>query len=304
MRLCVIPIPSTRPDGMLYSTDHLRQVIEFAHLADAMGFDDLSTSEHVIMANKPETYPFGQYPHRIDEPFPEPLIMLGAMAGVTQRIRLISGIVIAPLRPAVLVAKSAATLHAISGGRFVMGVSTSWQREEYDALGVPFDERGSRLNDIVGACRALWSGAPASFSSPSVSFQDLYCLPRPAHPDDLPIWFGGSLTPRLIKRIGQFGHGWMPFVGLEPKPLEKIAEGVPAIQSAMREAGRDASKLEVSALLLPRGRDLPTSLEQDVPRFKAAGVTQLRIQVSSFASSREAVPSLLEELQRRFAAYR
>ena len=157
MRLCVIPIPSTRPEGMLYSSDNLREVIEFAHLADTMGFDDLSMSEHVIMANKPETYPFGQYPHRIDEPFPEPFICSAPWPAYTadspdQRHRHRT------TTPAVLVAKSAATLHAISGGRFVMGVSTSWQREEYEALGVPFEERGRRLNDIVGACRALWSG--------------------------------------------------------------------------------------------------------------------------------------------------
>jgi len=96
----------------------------------------------------------------------------------------------------------------------------------------------------------------------------------------------------------------MPFVGRELKPLEKIAAGVPAIQAAMRAAGRDPSLLEVSSLLLPRGRDLPTSLEQDVPAFKAAGVTQLRVQVSSFASSPEAIPQVLEELLRRFEAYR
>ena len=86
------------------------------------------------------------------------------MAGATQRIKLLSAIVIAPLRPAGLLAKTGATLHAISRGRFVMGVTASWQKDEYDALGVSFEQRGQVLDDNIGACRALWDGAPSQFS--------------------------------------------------------------------------------------------------------------------------------------------
>ena len=82
-------------------------------------------------------------------------------------------------------------------------------------MGVPFEERGARLDDTIGACRALWLQAPASFHSPSVSFEDMYCVPRPAHVDDIPIWFGSMLTQRLVRRVGQWGHGWMPFIGPE-----------------------------------------------------------------------------------------
>jgi alkanesulfonate monooxygenase SsuD/methylene tetrahydromethanopterin reductase-like flavin-dependent oxidoreductase (luciferase family) len=78
----------------------------------------------------------------------------------------------------VLLAKMAATLHVLSGQRFVLGVSTSWHAEEYAALGVPFAERGQRLDDAIGACRALWSASPASFTSPTISFDDVYCEPR------------------------------------------------------------------------------------------------------------------------------
>src|SRR5204862_6338083 len=125
--------------------------------------------------------------------------------------RLIWTIVIAPLRPPVFLAKQAATVHALSNGRFVMGVSTSWHEEEYAALGVPFHERGARLDDLIGACRALWSSTPASFSSRSISFEDLICVPRPDRADDIPIWYGSTFTPRLVRRVAESGGGWMPF---------------------------------------------------------------------------------------------
>src|SRR4051812_18674573 len=98
---------------------------------------------------------------------PEPLTTLAAMAGATKNIGLMTGILIAPLRPAALLAKTAATLHALSGGRLTLGVSTSWQSEEYAALGGPFRERGRRLDETLRACRELWSHTPASYTSES-----------------------------------------------------------------------------------------------------------------------------------------
>jgi probable F420-dependent oxidoreductase len=300
MRLAVIPVPSTRPDGMLLSSHNLPVLLDVARQAEDAGLDDLAISEHVVMAHRPDKYPFGAYPHRFDEPWPEPLTTLAALAAVTRRLRLITGIVIAPLRPPVLLAKQAATLHALSGGRFVMGVSTSWHEEEYAALGVPFAERGARLDDLLGACRALWGQQPASYSSPSISFEDLLCVPRPDHPDDIPIWIGSANTPRMRRRVVRYGQGWMPFVGPEPRPFQMMADGVRALQTALAEAGRDPAKLEVAALLLPRGRGLEQALEEDAPRFEAAGVTMLRVQMSMFVDSLEAVPAFLAELRRRF----
>lgn len=304
MRLAVVPIPSTRPDGSLFDSRNLPALLDFARMAEDLGVDDLAMSEHVVMAHRPSKYGPGSAPHRFDEPWPEPLTTLAAMAAVTRRVRVISTIVIAPLRPAVLLAKTAATVHALSGGRFVLGVSTSWHEEEYAALGVPFAERGARLDDTLGACRALWGSTPASFTSPSVSFSDLICVPRPAHADDIPIWLGAAFTPRMVRRVVQFGHGWMPFVGPEPRPLEMMANGVAALRKAMAQAGRDPSTLEVSALLLPRGRDLATAIDQDLPAFQSAGVTHLRVQASMFAASLDEIPPFIKDLLRRLAPYR
>lgn len=300
MRLAVIPIPSTRPEGTLFDSRNLRALLDVARQIEDAGIDDLAMSEHVVMAHRPEKYPFGAYPHRFDEPWPDPFATLAAIAAVTHRLRLITGIVIAPLRPPVLLAKQAATLHALSEGRFILGVSTSWHEEEYAALGVPFHERGARLDDLLGACRALWGAQPASYSSPSISFESLLCVPHPEHAGDIPIWIGSANTPRMVRRVTRYGKGWMPFVGPEPRPFEMMASGVQALRDAFVAAGRDPAELEVGALLLPRGRSLEQALEEDVPRFKQAGVTMLRVQFSMFVDSLDALPRFLRDLRRRF----
>jgi probable F420-dependent oxidoreductase len=302
MRLMVVPIPSTRPVGSLFGSHNLPALFDFARMAEDLGVDDLGLSEHVVMAHRPGKYGPTTAPHHFDEPWPEPLTTLAALAAVTRRVRLISTVVIAPLRPPVFLAKQAATVHALSQGRFVMGVSTSWQEEEYAALGVPFHERGSRLDDLVGACRALWGPSPASYSSKSVSFEDLICEPRPSRPEDIPIWYGAHLSPRLVRRVVRDGSGWMPFFGPEPKPLEMVRRGTALIRDGLRESGRDPASVEVSCLLLARGRPLEQALDEDVPRLRAAGANHLRVQASMFCDSLEAVPAFLKDLVRRVEA--
>jgi probable F420-dependent oxidoreductase len=296
MRVAVVPIPSTRPEGSLFDNRNLRQLLDFARMAEALGVDDIAMSEHVVMAHRPDKYGPSSAPHHFDEPWPEPLTTLAALAAVTQRVRLISTIVIAPLRPAVLLAKQAATVHALSNKRFVMGVSTSWHTEEYAALNVPFEQRGALLDDMIGACRALWSSTPASYTSESVSFEDMICVPRPERADDLPIWYGAALSPRLVRRVVRDGQGWMPFIGPEPKPLEMIARGVDLIREGLLKVGRDPEALEVSCLLLPRGRPFQRALDEDVPKLSEAGATHLRVQPSMFCDSLEVMPAFVGEL--------
>src|SRR5215468_2770542 len=155
--------------------DDLREMLDIARAADELGFGYLCLAEHVLMHGHPSTlaHSTGPVMHTPDELMPEPLTTLAAFAGATQRIGLMTGILIAPLRPAALLAKTVATLNALAGGnRLVLGVSTSWQAEEYAALDVPFEQRGQRLNETLAACRALWSGAPASFHADFVNFDD------------------------------------------------------------------------------------------------------------------------------------
>ena len=110
-----------------------------------------------------ENYVWGKFPVPPDAPWFEPLTMLTAIAAVTTRVRLATGILIAPLRPAAFLAKQVATLDQISGGRVDLGVGTGWQREEYDAQGLAFEQRGQLLDDTLAACTVLWRDTPAAF---------------------------------------------------------------------------------------------------------------------------------------------
>jgi probable F420-dependent oxidoreductase len=275
----------------MFKDQPLRTMIDVARVADGLGFDYLCLAEHVLMHRN------GTEMHPADELMPEPLTTLAAFAGATERIGLMTGILIASLRPAGLLAKTAATLHALAGGRrVVLGVSTSWQAQEYAALNVPFEERGRVLNETLAACRALWAGAPASYHSDSVSFEDMYCEPRPEHVDDIRIWFGGKFTPRLLRRVVELGHGWIPFQGYA-ESLEEIGSKVQRLREAMQQAGRDPGELDVAYWMRTRGRPLEGVLD-DIPAMAAAGVTVGEFLFAPYAEELSEVPRFLERLAR------
>ena len=287
-------------EGAIYPLDQQHRLIDLARQAEAAGFDDLSIPEHVLVGNLAnEQDPWSSWePQQLELPWPEPMVTLAAMAGATQRIRLISAVVIAPLRPAGLLAKMAATLHALSRGRFVLGVSPSWHRQEYDALGVSFERRGQILEDTVGACRALWEGAPATFHSPTINFQGMYCQPRPRPGERIPIWFTGKFTPRLVRRVVSLGDGWMPY-SVYGMTLEQKAEAIRLLRQRFAEAGRDPGSLEIGDVLPPIEGSIRRSLEQ-LPGLLGAGVTTVRVPLRRLVTSPDQVPAVLDEAVSRF----
>ena len=291
-------------EGSIFPADQQHRLIEVAQAAEEAGVDDLTLPEHVLMgANASEQDPWSTWePHHLEMPWPEPLLTLAAMAAVTRRIRLVSAVVIAPLRPAGLLAKMGATLHALSRGRFVMGVSPSWHRDEYDALSVSFAARGQLMEDAVGACRALWAGAPASFRSPTVSFDGMHCQPRPAPSERIPVWFTGKFTPRLVRRVAALGDGWMPYGAYAMTLAEKEA-AIRLLRERFAAAGRDPSALEVTDTLAPVDGSIARSLEQ-VPGLAGAGVDVVRVPLRRFVDGADRVPDALREIAGRFEAYR
>jgi len=293
---------SVTAEGAMFPADQQARLLDVARAADQAGVDFIDATEHVLMGRGALQAGQGWEPHHLEMPQPEVLTTLAAMIGATRRIGVISSIVIAPLRPAGLLAKQAATLHALSGGRFTMGVTASWQQDEYDALGVPFERRGQILDDTIGACRALWQSAPASFHSPSVNFDGMFCSPRPAPGERIPVWFGGKFTPRQIRRIVSLGDGWMPYGGLHMSVQQK-AEAIATLRQRFAAAGRDPASLEVCDGLGAVDGSLARSLEQ-VPALAAAGVTVIRVHLRRFARSPEEVLPTLDEVVRRFEPYR
>ena len=289
-------------EGAMYGPDEQYRLLDIARAADQAGADFVDVTEHVLMGLNTLDAGQGWERHHLEQPQPEPLSTLAAMAGATQRINLLSAIVIAPLRPAGLLAKTGATLHALSRGRFVMGVTASWQKDEYDALGVPYEQRGQVLDDNIGACRALWAGAPASFHSPTVNFDGMFCSPRPAPGERIKVWFGGKFTPRQIRRIATLGDGWMPYGGLRMTLPEK-ADAVARLCEAFVQAGRDPATLDICDGLAPIDNSVARTMDQ-IPAHAEAGINIIRIHLRRLAPGPDDVLSTLDEVVRHFEPYR
>ena len=168
-------------------------------------------------------------------------MLLAAVAAATRRVRLVMGAVIAPLRHPVLLAKELATLDRLSEGRLVVQPTVSWHREEYDAVGVPFAERGQILDEQLAAMSALWAHTPASHSGPRFTFEDVYCVPKPWRPGPArpKMWFGGqSMHPALLRRLVRYGDGFHPFGAAS-------AEDLSALRAGLAAAGRDPDGIEM-----------------------------------------------------------
>lgn len=261
------------------------QLIETARRAEKAGFDGVSISDHVVMGAHADRYPWGDFPFPPADPWYEPLTVLTAVAASTSTIGLTTSILIVPLRPATLLAKVAATIDVISNGRLQLGVGTGWQKEEFEASGVQHEHRGRVLTDTIGACRALWGPDPARFASKTVSFDEIWCDPKPVQPGGIPILFSGTLTPRNVRRIVELGDGWIPIMG---EKRDGIAAGIARLRSEMEAAGRDPSSLIVrSSGRLGRNQSGEFSIVASIERsadLVAAGVTDLDFPATAFAA--------------------
>jgi probable F420-dependent oxidoreductase len=226
--------PFTRPDA----------AAEFAVAAEQAGFESLWTVEHVVVpAGYESTYPYdpsGKMPGGEKSPIPDPLIWLSYLAAVTSTINLATGILILPQRNPVVLAKELATLDRMSDGRMHLGVGVGWLEEEFDAIGVPFAERGRRTDDSMTAMRALWTGEPASHHSDFVDFTDCILRPRPTQ-DSIPIHVGGH-TDAAARRAGRLGNGFFPGKGSHAE----LARLFDVVHATATEHGRDPGAIEFS----------------------------------------------------------
>ena len=215
-----------------------------AMAAEAAGFESLLVVEHVVWPTQYDSiYPYapaGRLPGGPETKLPDPLIWMAFAAAVTTRLRFMSGIVILPLRNPVVLAKELATLDFMSGGRIDLGIGVGWLREEFEAIGVPFAQRGRRTDDYIEAMRALWDKDDASFQSEHVTFHGMSCNPKPAN-GRVPIVIGGH-SEAAAKRAGRLGDGFFPATGW---PAD-IAPLIALMQQTALEHGRDPASIEVT----------------------------------------------------------
>jgi probable F420-dependent oxidoreductase len=248
-----------------------RAVIDaIAVAAEQYGFATLWAGEHVVMVDQPVSrYPYSA-DGRIAVPaaadWIDPLIGLSFAAATTTRIDLATGVLLLPEHNPVLVAKQAATLDRLSGGRFILGVGIGWSREEFDALGVPFERRSARTAEYVAAMRRLWRDDIASFAGEFVNFEQVRVNPKPARDRRIPIIVGGN-SDAALRRVVDWGDGWY---GFNLRDVAAAAERVALIRRLCREAGRDPSEVRLAVALQHQTAD-------DILALAECGIDELVI---------------------------
>jgi probable F420-dependent oxidoreductase len=204
------------------------QFRDIALLAERLGFDSLWAGDHITFEN----------------PLLDVTVALSAFAAWTERIALGAGILLLPLRPPALVAKEFASLDYLSGGRVILGVGVGGEGpKDFEAVGVPLEERGARANEAMQALRALFGGEGASFSGRFFRFEGIEIAPGATQPGGPPLWVGGR-SPAALRRAGRLGDGWMP-IWVSP---ERYAESWEEVRRHAAEAGRDAEAIVPAAV--------------------------------------------------------
>ena len=281
----------------------LRALVRMAVEAEDAGVDGVMLSEHIVLGPSagalgrpanPRDYaaPGNQDP---DTPWPDSIVLMSAIAAVTTRLRLIGAAIIAPLRHPVLLAHQLATLDLLCEGRLVVQPTVSWHREEYAALGVPFERRGELLDEHLAAWQILWRDSPANFAGAHYRFDDVYLEPKPWRPEGPRLWFGGmSVGPWIVRRLVEYGHGFHPFG-------QPTAEELRPLRDALAATGRDFAELEVVGGI--RGRfpdpnspaDLAEAMEA-IPAQLEAGYTTICFKPSQYTDDPAEVGRLCRQL--------
>ena len=207
-------------------------VRDWAQTAEALGYSHIITYDHVLGAEHADRDPKLTGPYTEDNPFHEPFVLFGYLAGVTNRIELCTGVLILPQRQTVLVAKQAAEVDVLSGGRMRLGVGTGWNWVEYDSLGVPFAERGKRMDEQIELIRELWKSKTVDYTGTYHRIERAGIQPLPTR--SIPIWFGG-FGDAAFQRAARIGDGFQ--FGAAGPAFRKHWERV---KELLKENGRSA----------------------------------------------------------------
>jgi probable F420-dependent oxidoreductase len=277
-------------------------MLETARLYDRVGIDRLVISDHVVFGEQLDAYGNpeiggqrgGRQPTGPDGHWLEPMTTLSVIAGSTERVRLATGILLAALRRPAVLAKTASTLDVLSGGRLDLGVGVGWQREEYEAAGLDFANRGRLLDHSLEVCAALWSQQAAHYDSAELGFDRIHMMPKPLQPGGVPIWVSGTINARVVDRLCRFGLRWIPW----GDDAAEIGKAIATMRDRIAAAGVAPDGLEVVANMRVFKRDggavdVERTMEQ-VPALVAAGATDLRVRFPVREPNAETEADLLE----------
>jgi probable F420-dependent oxidoreductase len=217
-----------------------RVVRDWATTVEAAGYTHVLAYDHVLGAD-PANRP-GWTGYTDKSLFHEVFVLFGYLAAITTKLELVTGVLVLPQRQTALVAKQAAEVDVLSGGRLRLGVGIGWNHVEYEALGVPFKQRGALLEEQVDILRKLWADPVISYDGTYHHINEAGLNPLPQR--QIPIWFGGS-ADAVLRRTGRIGDGWMP----QSAPDEKARKQLETIREAAVDAGRDPNSIGIEARL-------------------------------------------------------
>jgi probable F420-dependent oxidoreductase len=267
-------------------------VLALAREGERLGLHSAMIADHIVFPVESRS----PYPYTLDGKHPsagdalETFSILGVVAGATERLRLVTSVLVLPYRNPVLTAKMAASLDVLSGGRLTLGVGAGWLKEEFEALNSPaFEARGAVTDEWITIFKQLWSEAPASFDGRFYRYADIRCEPFPVQKPHPPIWVGGH-SRAALRRTARYGDGWHPVGGVAASPLppQEMRAHLDTLKRLTEAEGRDFSALTISykaalydsGIPLPDGSRRPFSGEpeqiaDDIGTFAAIGIHEL-----------------------------
>ena len=268
------------------------QLEDLARTAEEVGFESIWTVEHVVVpVDYKSKYPYsetGRMPGPENMPIADPIVPLAFVAAVTKTLRLGTGVVILPQRHPAYVAKEMATLDVLSGGRALLGVGIGWLQEEFDSLGIPFQERAPRTNEAIRAIRSLWQETPEAFNGKFYKWGAVESNPKPVQKPGVPIIVGGH-AEGAARRAARYGDGFFPARG----DFETLKKLLVVLRDECQKIGRDPAQIELSTgAFFP---DLDT-----VRRYQDLGIARLVIAPPGF--DKDAVRQGLHDFAERVIA--
>ena len=240
----------------------------YALAVDGLGFSHVLAYDHVLGAD-PAVHRDWDGPYDVATTFHEPFVLFGYLAALTS-LELVTGVIILPQRQTALVAKQAAEVDLLTGGKFRLGVGLGWNAVEYEALGKDFGDRGRRMSEQVALLRRLWTEQSVTFAGSYEKVTGAGLSPLPVQ-RPIPVWFGAQSRPAYV-RVGQLGDGWFPQV----PPGLRLEEAREIIGQAAKEAGRDPARIGMEGSVR-WGEDRADGLADDAGRWQAAGASHVTV---------------------------
>ena len=270
-------------------------IVETACKAEELGFDALFVNDHVIVDDSPRNSPWRNVY--------DPLMVLAYVAARTSRVRLGTSVLIMPYRNPIVTAKMLATLDQMSGGRAIAGVGAGWNEAEYDALGVPYQERGARTTEYLRLWQACWEPGPTTFHGRFFSFDNMHVNPKPVQQPHVPLWIGGS-SHASLRRAARFAQVWQPtptalgdLISNQAYLRDACAEiergGVPRTRMSFRVNFSHITGSSGSGVDRPTGQGSPEQVASDLKRYRQeAGLEEFQINFNGCRSLQELLDSM------------